>query len=177
MRPGIIGEIGCDQGWVSAAEERSFRAAARAHRRTGLTISTHAARRPVGHDQLALLEHEGVDPRRVVIGHCDTVPLPDYHLDLARRGCFVQMDCLGSDGAFHEQRALGYVQRLADAGHLDQVLLSHDKFLPEHLHAHGGTGYDHVLVTVVPAFRDLGFGEDDVRTLLVDNPRRALTGA
>ncbi|MFA6576949.1 MAG: hypothetical protein WCS84_16125 [Nocardioides sp.] len=44
------------------------------------------------------------------------------------------------------------------------------------LHAHGGTGYDHVLVGVVPALRARGFSEDDVRTLLVDNPRRALTG-
>lgn len=176
VRPGMIGEIGCDQGWVSAAEERSFRAAARAQLRTGLTVSTHAARRPVGLAQLDLLEHEGVDPRRVVVGHCDTVPQPAYHLELARRGCFVQMDGLGTDGAFHEHRTLGFVQRLADAGHLEQVLLSHDVFLPEHLHAHGGTGYDHLLVAVVPALRERGFGDDDVRTLLVDNPRRALTG-
>ena len=176
IRPGIIGEIGCDQGYLSAAEERSFRAAARAHLETWLTISTHAARKPVGLAQLAILEHEGVDPSRVVIGHCDTVPSPAYHLELARRGCFVQMDGLGSDGPHYEERTLGYVERLASAGHLDRILLSHDNFLPQHLHAHGGTGYDHVLVGVVPALRDRGFSEDDVHTLLVDNPRRALTG-
>lgn len=176
VRPGVIGEIGCDQDYISAAEERSFRAAARAQLQTGLTISTHAARRPVGLAQLALLEHEGVDPRRVVIGHCDTVPSPAYHLELARRGCFVQMDGLGSDGAFYEERTLRYVEALATQGHLGQVLLSHDNFLPRHLHAHGGTGYDHVLVSVVPALRERGFTEDDVRALLVDNPRRALTG-
>lgn len=177
VRPGIIGEIGCDQAFISAAEERSFRAAARAHLQTGLTVSTHAARKPVGLAQLAILEQEGVDPRRVVIGHCDTVPSPTYHLELARRGCFVQMDGLGSDGAFHEDRTLGYVEALAEAGHLGQVMLSHDNFLPKHLHAHGGTGYDHVLVSVVPALRSRGFSEADVRTLLVDNPRRALSGA
>ena len=176
VRPGIIGEIGCDQGYLSAAEERSFRAAARAHLETGLTISTHAARTPVGLAQLAILEHEGVDPQRVVIGHCDTVPSPAYHLELARRGCFVQMDGLGSDGPHYEERTLGYVERLASAGHLGHILLSHDVFLPQHLHAHGGTGYDHLLVGVVPVLRDRGFSEDDVRTLLVDNPRRALTG-
>lgn len=176
VRPGIIGEIGCDLGHLSAVEERSFRAAARAHLETGLTISTHAARRPVGLAQLAVLEHEGVDPARVVVGHCDTVPLPAYHLELARRGCFVELDGFGSDGAYYEERALGYVERLADAGHLGQVLLSHDVFLPGHLHAHGGTGYDHLLVRVVPALRARGFTEAEVRSLLVDNPRRALTG-
>ena len=176
IRPGVIGEIGCDLGHLSAAEERSFRAAARAHRATGLTISTHAARRPVGLAQLAVLEHEGVDPGRVVVGHCDTVPVPSYHLELAARGCWVQLDGFGSDGAYYEERALGYVVRLAEAGHLRQVLLSHDVFLPAHLHAHGGTGYDHLLTQVVPALRERGFSEAEVRTLLEDNPRRALTG-
>ncbi|UMG93497.1 M20/M25/M40 family metallo-hydrolase [Nocardioides sp. TF02-7] len=176
VRPGIIGEIGCDQGHLSAAEERSFRAAARAHLATGLTISTHAARRPVGLDQLAVLEHEGVDPRRVVVGHCDTVPRPAYHLELARSGCFVQLDGFGSDGGHYEDRALGYLEALAEAGHLRQLLLSHDVFLPQHLHAHGGTGYDHLLVEVVPRLRQRGFTDDDLHTLLVDNPRRALTG-
>ena len=40
----VIGEIGADHPYPSAREERSFRAAARAHRRTGATITTHAAR-------------------------------------------------------------------------------------------------------------------------------------
>ena len=82
VRAGIIGEIGADRHYVSAAEERSFRAAARAHRLTGLTISTHAARWPVGLAQLELLTQEGVDPRRVIVGHTDSVPIPDYHLAL-----------------------------------------------------------------------------------------------
>src|SRR6478609_5457867 len=95
VRAGIIGEIGCDR-FVSALEERSFRAAARAHRRTGLTITTHAARWPVGTAQLDLLVEEGVDPSRVVIGHCDMVPDHDYHLTLARRGAWVQFDTVQS---------------------------------------------------------------------------------
>lgn len=176
VRPGIIGEIGCDLGHLSAIEERSFRAAARAHLETGLTISTHAARRPAGIAQLAVLEHEGVDPGRVVIGHCDTVPRPAYHLELARRGCYVQFDGFGSDGGYNDQRSLGYVEALAAAGHLDRVLLSHDVFLPRHLHEHGGKGYDHLQLSVVPALRERGFGDDDLQKLLVDNPRRALTG-
>ena len=48
MRPGIIGEIGTDKPWVSAREERVHRAVARAARRTGLAITTHAVLSPVG---------------------------------------------------------------------------------------------------------------------------------
>ncbi len=70
VRAGVIGEIACDRV-ITPAEERSFRAAARAHLRTGATISTHAARWPIGHAQLDILCQEGVDPGRVIIGHSE----------------------------------------------------------------------------------------------------------
>nr|WP_097240838.1 hypothetical protein [Streptomyces sp. 1114.5] len=94
VRSGIIGEIGTDRHYVSPVEEKSFRAAARAHLRTGLTITTHASQRRVGTAQLDLLEEEGVDPGRVVIGHCGHYADTEYHDALARRGCWVQFDLL-----------------------------------------------------------------------------------
>src|SRR5262249_37643295 len=126
VKAGIIGEIGADRRYISAAEERSFRAAARAHRRTGLTISTHAARWPVGLDQLALLTEERVDPRRVIVGHTDTVPIPDYHLALARQGCYVSFDSIGTGSPYDADRAVDYVLNLVRAGFGEQILLSHD---------------------------------------------------
>ena len=62
VRPGIIGEIGTDKPWVSALEERVHRAAARAARRTGLAITTHAVLSPVGLDQLRDLRGGGRRP-------------------------------------------------------------------------------------------------------------------
>ena len=110
VRAGIIGEIGSDRRHISALEERSFRAAARAHRRTGLTITTHAARWPVGLPQLDLLAEEGVDPRRVVIGHCDMVPDPGYHLEVARRGAFVQFDTVHGESDHDTRCRLQWVR-------------------------------------------------------------------
>ena len=66
VRPGIIGEIGTDRAWVSPREERVFRAVARAAKRTGMAVSTHALQSEVGLDQLHILEEEGLDPGRVV---------------------------------------------------------------------------------------------------------------
>ena len=42
VRAGIIGEIGTDDKYIKPAEERVFRAAARAHKRTGAAVTTHA---------------------------------------------------------------------------------------------------------------------------------------
>jgi predicted metal-dependent phosphotriesterase family hydrolase len=157
--PGIIGEIGCDRNYVSPAEERSFRAAARAQKSTDLTITTHAVRCPVGLDQLDVLEDEGVDFRRVIVGHCDTYPHPSYHETVAQRGAYVQFDTIRS-------KLIGR---------------SNPEFngfccMKSHLHAYGGNGYDYIFRDFVPRLLRAGLSKEQVQTLLVENPRDALTG-
>lgn len=175
VRPGIIGEIGCDREYLSAAEDRSFRAAAYAHLATGLTITTHAVVWPVGTKQLDVLESARVDPRRVIVGHCDTVATPRYRLALAARGAFVQFDTIRSEGRQLEDRIKGILELVA-AGYLDRVLLSQDICAVSQLAAHGGPGYGFILTHVVPRLRDAGMGDDEIDRILVANPRRALTG-
>jgi predicted metal-dependent phosphotriesterase family hydrolase len=175
VRPGIIGEIGCDRGYLSAAEDRSFRAAAYAHLATGLTITTHAVVWPVGLKQLDVLESAGVDPRRVIIGHCDTVASPGYRLAVAARGAFVQFDTIRNEGRLLDDRIKGVIE-LVDAGFVDSVLLSQDICAVSQLAAHGGAGYGFILTTVVPRLRDAGMSDAEIAQVLVQNPRRALTG-
>src|SRR5215469_17067832 len=171
IRAGIIGEIGADKWYISAAEERSFRAAARAHHRTGLTISTHAARWPVGLDQLDLLAEEGVDPRRVIVGHADSVPIPEYHLALAEQGCYVSFDGIGTGSRYDLDQAAGSVLDLVHAGFGDQILLSHDVCLRDHLRAHGGCGYGFLITEFLPMLEAAGLDDAQVRRFVTENPR------
>ncbi len=175
VRAGIIGEIGADKRYVSTAEERSFRAAALTQRRTGLTITTHAARWPVGREQLRILVEAGADPGRVIIGHCDTVPDLAYHEELARGGSYVQFDCIQGENAFVVERVAGYILNLMGKGFGERILLSHDICLMSNLNAFGGCGYDYIPTRFVPILREKGLTEADIRMLTVDNPRRALT--
>ena len=174
IRAGIIGEVASEREWITTTEERSFRAAARAHLATGATITTHAACFPAGIPQLDLLASEGVDERRVIIGHCDTVPDSDYHLTLARRGASIQFDTIRRTNDYELGLRVRFISELADAGHLDQVLLSHDICLRSHLRAYGGSGYSFVVREFVPRLAANGFNDEDLRRILVDNPRRAL---
>ncbi|MGZ4495016.1 MAG: phosphotriesterase family protein [Nocardioides sp.] len=176
VRAGVIGEVGCDRAHPSALEERSLRAAARAHRRTGLTVTTHAARWPVGLPQLDLLAEEGVDPRRVVVGHCDMVPDHGYHLEVARRGAFVQFDTVQGESDHDTATRVAWALSLAEHGFLDRLLLSQDVCLRTDYAELGGPGYAYVPTTFAAHLVAAGFSESDVRGLLVDNPRRALTG-
>jgi phosphotriesterase-related protein len=176
VKAGIIGEIGADKWFISAVEERSFRAAARAHAETGLTISTHAGRWPVGIQQIDLLESEHVDPRRIIIGHCDTVADSVYHLELARRGAFVEFDAIRGESVTGDQQRVDYIMNLVSNGYLDRILLSHDVCITKHLRANGGPGYDYVLTDFVPELRKAGLAEEQIDQMLIHNPRRALTG-
>lgn len=181
VRAGIIGEIASNAWYMTAAEERSFRAAARAQLRTGAKISTHATDWPTGLAQLRLLGEEGVAPEDVIIGHADTVPDPDYPLQLARAGAWVQFDtffhckaggCIVPGPFQHRVRAL---RRLIDAGFADRVLLSHDVCVPGLLARNGGTGFTFLLEEGREALAEAGIPRDFVDAALTANVRRALT--
>jgi predicted metal-dependent phosphotriesterase family hydrolase len=175
VRAGIIGEIGADKWYISAAEERSFRAAARAHHATGITITTHAARWPVGIPQLDLLAEEGVDPRRVIIGHCDMVPTPGYHEALANRGAWVQFDTIRGESEYDTDMRVQFVVKLTELGFGDRILISHDLCLRTHMSVTGGCGYDFIIREFVPRLRKAGLDDEAIHRITVDNPARALS--
>ncbi|RPJ25261.1 MAG: phosphotriesterase, partial [Planctomycetaceae bacterium] len=72
------GLIKCAAGLneITQHEEKCLRAAGRAHRATGAPILTHTESATMGNEQLDILASEGVDFRRVIIGHsCGTANL------------------------------------------------------------------------------------------------------
>jgi phosphotriesterase-related protein len=179
VRPGIIGEIGTDKPWVSSQEERVHRAAARAARRTGLAITTHAVLSPVGLDQLRIFEDEGADPTRVVIGHADSYPLLDHHLAILERGASVEFDFLGMSFTAAERhgegRLVDLLRELLSRGHADRVLLSQDVCHDSQLTRYDGNGYTYLTDTFLPRLREAGVSESEIETMTVANPRRLLT--
>jgi predicted metal-dependent phosphotriesterase family hydrolase len=182
VRAGIIGEIASDLSHITATEERSFRAAARASRETGAMVSTHAATFPTGLAQLDILVEEGVDPARVVIGHADTVKSVEYSLALLRRGAFVQFDCLmtcriGGQLVRHQiDRRIDYLAQLIAAGYADRVLLSQDVCQRSHLRALGGPGYTFLFEEFRAIAVQSGIAAEVLDAIHRDNPRRAIFG-
>jgi phosphotriesterase-related protein len=179
IRAGIIGEVGTDKPWVSAQEERVHRAAARAARRTGLAITTHAVQSTVGLDQLAIFEAEGADLTRVVIGHADSNPSLDYHLAIVERGATAEFDFLGMAFTPLERHGEGRIvenlRELLARGHVERILLSQDVCHDSQLRRYGGNGYTYLADTFLPRLRAAGVTDEEIRTITVDNPRRLLT--
>lgn len=177
VRAGIIGEIGSEHWYLTTAEERSFRAAARAALRTGAAVTTHAFRWPVGIAQLDVLTAEGLPADRVIIGHCDTVPIPAYHAEVAARGAYVQFDTFHKCADEREVAVrVGYIAAMVAGGALDRVLVSHDLFLREHLAANGGPGLSFIPRSLPDLLLLAGLTAAQVDRILITNPARALVG-
>jgi len=178
VRPGILGEIGTDKPWVTPAEERVHRAVARASRRTGAAITTHAVLSDVGLAQLRIFEEEGADPGRVVIGHTDSYPVLEHALAIIERGANVEFDFIGMPWPTErhaEARTVELTCDLLARGHADRILLSQDVCHDNQLKANEGNGYTYLTDAFLPRLRAAGVSDTEIETMTVANPRRLLT--
>ena len=179
VRPGVIGEIGTDKPWVTAQEERVFRAAARAALRTGASVTTHAVQSDVGLAQLTILEDEGLDPARIVIGHCDSHPRIEHWREIVRRGAHVEADFLGMSFTplerAGEPKVVELISTLLNEGSEKQILLSQDVCHDSQLASYGGNGYTYLQKSFLPRLVAAGVNAETIKTITVENPARLLT--
>lgn len=172
IRPGFI-KTAVDGGPLSDIDRRLVRAAAKTHAETGLTIAVHTSDNvPAAQEQLSVLEEEGVQPSAWIWVHAQNVDDLDALARAASRGAWIEFDGLAPGDAI--DRHLRLVRAMRDRDLLDRVLLSHDgsSYPPE------GTEprpMDTLFQSFSSTLRSAGFSESEIRTLTVDNPRRAFT--
>lgn len=175
IRPGFIGEIGTERGVISPAEERVFRAAARASRRTGCPILTHTTHSgELALEQIALLGEEGVPPTRIIISHLgDRRERRSLHA-IAETGVWLSVDNLAFITGYSplDVRA-DNVAWLWQEGHGDRVLLGNDICEVDALAINGGVGYAHVINDFWPLLRERGITREQFHAMTVTNPARA----
>jgi phosphotriesterase-related protein len=180
VRSGIIGEIGIEE--FDEQEEKSLRGAARAASRTQVAMTVHTAKTKHGPKVLDIVEEEGADPNHVLMCdmqlHLDDL---DYQMALADRGAFLGHDHVTCNFDWSarghgmcpcdEERAVG-IKQLIDSGYLNCILLSHDVHCKIMWTTYGGFGYAYILRRFSQRLRANGVTDDQIHTLLVDNPRR-----
>lgn len=186
VKIGLIGEIGVSSDFT-ADEEKSLRAAAQAHLRTGLPLMVHLPGwYRLGHKVLDIAAEEGADLRHTVLCHMN--PSHDdltYQGELASRGAFLEYDMIGMDFFYADQQvqcpsdedAARAIVKLVEMGHLDRILLSHDVFLKMMLSRYGGNGYAYILRHFLPRLQRHGLGTDALTTLMRGNPRSVFQAA
>ncbi len=191
LRAGLYGEVGTSLDDITPLEQLHLRAVARAHRATGLAISTHCTLGTMAIEQAGILADEGADLSRVVLGHLDLAPDVDYLERVLATGANVAFDTFGKERfdyqlpgeslkrTYHRPDAdrLRALAALVAAGHDDRIVLSMDLtgleayFNPT---SHGRHGYAFLHRVIIPALHDAGVSADAVHRLLVENPARIL---
>ena len=168
-----------DTAGVTPVIENILRASARAQKATGVPISTHtwAAGRS-GEAQQAIFAQEGVDLRRVIIGHSGDSEDLGYLRGLMERGSTIGMDRFGLDHFLPTAKRVDVLARLCADGYAGQMVLSHDAncwsdMLSEHAKRRTRPlwHYNHISDDILPALRKAGVTEDQIDQMLVRNPR------
>ena len=182
VRPGIL-KCATDRPGMTPGVERVLRAVARAHRETGVAITTHTPTppEPGGLEQQRIFREEGVDLGRVVIGHSGGTVNTAYHLELIDNGSYLGFDHFGIPGITLEER-VDAVARLCARGFAERIVLSHDAmcfvdWFPRALIDSSQTWrWTYISDEVLPVMRARGITDSQITTMLVNNPRRILEG-
>jgi phosphotriesterase-related protein len=173
VQAGFIKLSAGDDG-LTPSETKILRAAIRAGKATNAIIGSHTIRGRVVQDQVALIESLGHTPERFIWIHTQAEPDFALHLEMARRGCWIEYDNIGwEDDAPHIERIL----RVLDAGLVDHLMLSHDMGWFDPAQPGGGTPrpFTYLSDVFLPRLRTAGVDEATIRQLTHDNPFRAFS--
>ena len=180
VKAGII-KCATDEPGVTPDVERILRAAAKAHRATGVPISTHThAASEVGLKQQDVFESEGVDLSRVVIGHSgDTEDTELPARSSATAAASSAWTASASTSFCRREKRVATITKMCELGYAEKMVLSHDascyfgwvdpplreKIVPN-------WHFNHIPDDVIPALKQAGVTEEQITTMTVDNPRR-----
>ena len=176
VRAGLI-KAGTSLNEITAVERRVLEAAAKTQLASGAPISTHTERGTMALEQVEVMSAAGADPRRIILCHLDfRLGDRDYLFEVLKTGAFVSFDQWSKTKYAPDEERAAVLFELAEAGFLDQLLVSGDLARKSNHTGYGGTpGFEFFLDRVLLMLMDTGFDAPSVRKIFVENPARALT--
>jgi phosphotriesterase-related protein len=156
---------------ITDCETKILRAAASAGRMTNAVIGSHTIRGRVVLRQLEIIEEEGYTPERFIWIHTQAESDPGLHLEVAKRGAWLEFDAIGSEN-FSDEYFIERILALLEAGFAEQILLSHDRGWYDPSKSKGGTQLPYTYLTqmFLPKLRAAGLDEATIEQLTRINP-------
>jgi phosphotriesterase-related protein len=183
--PGIM-KTAVDADGLTPVVRKAMTAVARVAAETGLPVFCHhAVGNRNGHDILDIFESYGVPLSRFILGHSGDTDDLDYLEPLLQRGCYLGMDRFGyCDLLLSLDRRVATIAALWRKGYGDQLMLSHD-LVADGVASGSWDGfadsvpikrpyadYTYLYETVFPALRAAGVPQNDLDSMMTNNPRR-----
>lgn len=182
VRAGLIGEVGTSSP-ITANEEKSLRASARAQAQTRAPLMIHLnGWEREGERVLDIIEEEGGDLSKTILCHMNPSWMDlDYQRRLGERGAYLEYDMMGMIYEYPPNKlcpddsvTMGAIKRLIDDGFLERILMSQDVFLKSQFRRYGGVGFTHVFTTLRTQYNRVGIDESALVTIFKENPQRVL---
>jgi phosphotriesterase-related protein len=134
-----------------------------------------------GREQLAYFRKLGVDPERLIIGHCGDSEDLDYLSELMDAGCTIGMDRFGMEHVLVDDRRIATVDHLLRLGYAERMVLSHDaavfsRTTPPSWRAEHAPHWpmENISRRIIPRLLETGASEEDLHQMLVGNPARLI---
>ncbi|MGH3265237.1 MAG: phosphotriesterase family protein [Trebonia sp.] len=155
-----------------------------AHQRTGVPITVHTnGAHQTGRLALDFYRGRGVDLSKVVVGHAGDSNDLGYLKWIMDQGATIGCDRFGLDMFNPTADRVRTIAVLCGQGYADRIALSHDAACymdffsgeaSQQMLAQAAPNwhYLHIHRDVLPALREQGVTEQQITTMLVDNPRR-----
>ena len=175
---------------VSEYERKLVIAAARAAKITGVPLISHTQNATCGHDQIDMVTGEGCCAGQLLVGHSDGTTDFEYQKSLAERGAYVGFDRFGISLFQPDEVRVQNILKLKEAGHLERVIMSHDSIIcwlgrpvpyansfEQMLEMLPDWRNTHIFRKVIPQLKAGGMTDQEIDTILVDNPARLFSAA
>ena len=182
IHAGVIGELGISRP-ITTFEEKVLRAAAMAQKETGAAMFLHF---DIGNEVseylhvLNILKKAKANLLKVAV--CHLISSPRYLeliLELSRWGCMLEFDLFGQYVRHymkemmrtHEDVQLSSIRGFLGKGLIGQMLVSQNVNHIDLMTVNGGEGYGYLLKKGKQRFIDYGIKEEDIHTMMVENPK------
>lgn len=176
IKAGMI-KCATGEGRISPNEEKILRAAARARKATGCPIITHTTN-GMGLEQLDIFESEGLCAEEVIVSHIDSL---DYAERMLMRGANLSIDRIGTKGTHDDEHWVRIVSNALRMGYVRQVMISHDAVLLAYTlgeeRVEAFDDYTYIARVFLPLLTRAGVTEEQISTMLEENPQRMLAFA
>ena len=168
----VIGEIGSSVNVFEEAEQKVFRAAIEAQKRTHKPIITHTSLGTLAMEQIAMFKEKNVDLDKIIISHVDLSGDVEYILGIIRQGVNVAFDTIGKINYQSDELRVEMLKRICEEGLSHKVLLSMDITRKSNMLFKGGIGYAYLLDNFLPSLRKAGVKEEEIRNMTEKNIMR-----
>lgn len=172
IKAGVIGEVATSE-IMTDSEYRVLCAAAKAGSKVGCAVTTHCQFGKLAIEQYEILTSNGLNPKKIVLGHLDLADNIEYYEELLSKGVNIGFDTIGKTNYLSDEKRADNLIKLIQLGYVNQIVLSQDISRMSYLSELGEkSGYMTVIKDFIPILIKKGLDRQSINKLLIENPKR-----